>query len=70
MIAARVIGANGKASAWSNYVVLPVVPAAGSSHSDLKAASTPARRTAHLAVPAAQHFRVLRKAGDDPQYAP
>jgi hypothetical protein len=67
VIAARVIGANGKESGWSNYSILPVVPAPDQPH-DLRAESTAAGvRLSWRAN--GEHFRVLRKAGDDTQYA-
>jgi len=67
VISARAVGSNGKASAWSSYLVLPVVPAPDQPR-DLKAAQTPAGVRLSWQS-AGAHFRVLRKAGDDTQYA-
>lgn len=62
----RTAGENGKESAWSNYVILPVVPAPDPPH-DLAAAST-ANGVRLSWGSAGEHFRVLRKAGDETQY--
>lgn len=67
VIAARVVGSNGKASTWSTYLVLPVVPAPDQPR-ELRAASTPAGVRLSWRSNG-EHFRVLRKAGEDTQYA-
>ena len=67
VLAARVAGANHKESAWSNYVILPVVPAPDRP-SDVTATSTSAGvRLTWRAN--GEHFRVLRKAGDETSYS-
>jgi len=67
VVAARVVGENGKESSWSNYFVLPVV-AAPQQPQDFRA--EPAAGGVRLTWRAnGQHFRVLRKAGDEPQFA-
>ena len=67
VLAVRSAGSNGKESAWSNYVILPVVTPPDQPH-DLKAASTPGGvRLTWRAN--GEHFRVLRKTGDELQYA-
>jgi hypothetical protein len=67
VIAARVAGANHKESAWSNYVVLPVV-AAPDRPRDVTATTTP--QGVRLTWNAnGEHFRVLRKAGEETAYA-
>ncbi|MDR3700967.1 MAG: fibronectin type III domain-containing protein [Candidatus Sulfopaludibacter sp.] len=66
VIAARVAGANRKESAWSNYVVLPVVTAPDRP-ADVTATS--ALQGVRLTWRAnGEHFRVLRKAGDETGY--
>lgn len=60
-IAARVIGANHKASGWSNVVTLPIV-APLPAPTDLAAAST-AQGVRLTWKGAAQHFRILRREG-------
>ncbi len=67
VIASRVVAENGKASAWSNYVILPVVPPPDPPH-DLTAESTPAGVKLTWRS-SATHFRVLRKTADETQYA-
>ncbi len=67
VIAARVAGANHKESAWSNYVVLPVVTAPDRP-SDVTATST--LQGVRLTWRAnGEHFRVLRKGGDEKGYS-
>lgn len=66
VIAARVAGLNGKESNWSNYVVLPVVPAPEKPQ-DLTATSSPAGAVLRWRA-GGEHFRVLRKAGEETQY--
>ncbi|HWD00278.1 MAG TPA: hypothetical protein VG456_26150 [Candidatus Sulfopaludibacter sp.] len=67
VLAARTAGENGKEASWSNYVVLPVV-AAPQQPQDLRAepVASGVRLTWHAA---GQHFRILRKAGDEAQYS-
>jgi hypothetical protein len=65
-IAARAIGANGKASHWSNIVTLPVV-APLAAPADFAAA--PTANGVHLTWRGAgQHFRILRRAEGSPEY--
>jgi hypothetical protein len=66
VVAARVAGENGKESSWSNYYVLPVV-APPQQPQDLRA--EPVAGGVHLTWRSTgQHFRVLRKTGDEPQF--
>jgi hypothetical protein len=66
-VGVRVVGSNGKASDWSNFVVvLPVPPP--EQPKDVRAESIPTG--VHLTWRATgDHFRVLRKAADEQQYA-
>ncbi len=66
VLASRVTAENGKKSAWSNYVILPVVPPPDPP-AGLAATSTAAGvRLAWRS--AAPRFRVVRKAGEETQY--
>ena len=62
----RTSGENGKESAWSNYIILPVVAPPDPPH-DLTAAST-ANGVRLSWRSAGEHFRVMRKAADEAQY--
>jgi hypothetical protein len=65
-IAARAIGANGKASNWSNIVTLPVV-APLATPTDF--AATPTANGVRLTWRGVgQHFRILRRAEGSPEY--
>ncbi len=67
-IAARVIGSNGKASAWSNFVNLAVV-APPETPATLKVDNTP--RGVHLSWPGpAGDFRIFRRADNEKDFAP
>ena len=65
-IAARAIGANGKASSWSNIVTMAVV-APIAAPTDLAATST-ANGVRLTWRGAGQHFRILRRAEGSPAY--
>jgi hypothetical protein len=66
-VGARVVGANGKASDWSNFVVVqPIVPPI--QPTDLRAEST-ATGVRLTWRGAGEHFRVLRKAAGEQQFA-
>jgi hypothetical protein len=67
VVAARVVAENGKESSWSNYYVLPVV-APPQQPQDLHAESTAGGMRLTWRADG-QHFRVLRKAGDEPQFS-
>jgi fibronectin type 3 domain-containing protein len=65
-IAARAIGANGKASHWSNIVTLPVVaPLAAPKDFAATPTANGVRMTWHGA---GQHFRILRRVESSPEY--
>jgi hypothetical protein len=64
VIAARAIGANGKETDWSNFVTLPVVTPPAQP-AEVKAEPAPGGVRLTWRAPGA-HFRVLRKAGDEP----
>lgn len=66
-VAARVIGANGKPSGWSNLVTLPVVTPLPVP-SDLKAEPT-ANGVRLTWRGEGGHFRILRRTEDSPDYA-
>jgi hypothetical protein len=65
-VAARVIGANGKASNWSNIATLPIV-APLTTPGDFKAVATAKGVQLTWRAPA-QHFRILRRAEGSPDY--
>jgi hypothetical protein len=66
-VAARAIGANGKASNWSNVVTLPVI-APLAAPTDF--AATPTANGVRLTWRGAgQHFRILRRAEGSTEYA-
>lgn len=72
-VAARVVGANGKPSVWSNVVTIPVVsPLAAPS--DLNAQATAKGvsltwRTTAQPPPPGEHFRILRRSEGSPEFA-
>ena len=67
ILAVRSIGANGKMSAWSNFAVVPVV-APLEQPKDVRGESTNGG-TRLTWRGSGEHFRVLRKAATEPQYA-
>jgi hypothetical protein len=67
VVAARVVGENGKEASWSNYYVLPVV-APPQQPRDLRAEPTASGLRLTWRAQG-QHFRVLRKTGDETQFA-